>query len=70
MQVLKKRFEYQGHQVEVITTRAHDAWCWRYEIDGEPAFSSDAKAVPGHQSEAAALMEATADARHRLDGMA
>lgn len=67
MQVLKKRFEYRGHHVEIITTRADDAWRWRYEIDGHP---SQPKAAATHRTEAAALMEATADAKHRVDGMA
>lgn len=65
MQTLKKRFEYKGHTVVITTTRATGTWRWRFEIDGQLAFSEQVQ--PGHRSEVAAVIEATDEARYRID---
>ena len=65
MQTLKKRFEYKGHAVAITTTRTTGTWRWRFEIDGQLVFAEQLQ--PGHRLEAAAVTEAAAEARHRID---
>lgn len=65
MQTLQKRFEYKGHTVEITTTRAAGNWRWRFEIDGQLVFAEQLQ--PGHRLEAAAVTEAAAEARCRID---
>ena len=67
METLKKRFKYKKHEVVITTTRNGDVWTWRYTINGLQAFAAVSL---GHWTEVTALIEATADAKKRIDEMA
>lgn len=66
MDTLSKRFSYKGHEVVITTLSNGDVWTWRYAIDGLQSFASMSL---GHQTEVGAVLEATLEARKRVDEM-
>lgn len=64
LQVLKKQFEYKGHNVSITTTRSWGTWIWTCDIDGQRL---NVRSHRRNLMKASALIEATFRARRCID---
>ncbi len=56
--------EYRGHRINAWTDARDDGWTWSYTIDSETLVEKAGGPMP---HDAAALREAVAEARRRVD---
>lgn len=64
MAELETEFHYNGHDVAITLIELGQTWHWSYVLDGTSRFE---RSEPGLPSSDVATLEATRDAKERID---